>query len=67
MSALTPDMLGALAEARAADPRPEAIALWDAIERKTGESADPAAALHRICERLLAETDKIRAERGVTV
>lgn len=64
MTALTAGMRAALDDARTTDPRPEAIALWDAIERLADASEDPAGALIAYCEQLVIEADKIRAERG---
>lgn len=59
---LSAEMRASLDEARAADPRPEVIALWDEIERLADAADDPVAALSACCELLIAEADKARAE-----
>ena len=65
MTALRTDLRAALDQARAADPRPEALRLWDTLQKGAEKSDDPDGALLALCERLLIEVDKIHAERGV--
>lgn len=63
MTALTPAMRAALDEARAADPRPAVIAVWDEIEQLADASDDPAGSLAAYCEMFVAEADRIIAEQ----
>ena len=65
MTALSAEMRAALDACRTSDPRSEARKLWDAFQRVAEKSADPDSTLRALCERLLIEIDKIRAERDV--
>lgn len=67
MTALSADVRATLHAGRTSDPRPEARKLWDTFENIAEKSADPDGTLLALCERLLIEVDKIRAERGVTL
>jgi hypothetical protein len=64
---LTPAMRATLDEARAADPRPEVVAMWNKIERLAGASDDPAGALTAYCELFTAKADKIQAEHRAEI
>lgn len=63
MSALSPGMVAALDWARAATARPEVQQMWNTIQRAAESAPDPDGAVIAFCDRLIAETDKIRAER----
>ncbi|WP_329174364.1 hypothetical protein [Streptomyces sp. NBC_01477] len=66
MTALSADMRAALDAGRTSDPRPEARKLWDTFQKIAEKSADPDGTLLALCEWLLIEVDKSRAEHGVT-
>jgi hypothetical protein len=67
MTAISANMRASLDKARAADPRPEVIEMWDRIERLAEASDDPAGALTAYCEVFTAEADKIRAAHGAEI
>lgn len=62
MTALSPSIREALDKARAHDPRPEAIALWDEIERLADASDDPLGTLDAALAVINTEAERHRAE-----
>lgn len=64
MTALSTDLQAAIDAGRAHTSRPEVRRLWDAIQDTAERSADPDGTFLALCDRLIDEADKIRAERA---
>jgi hypothetical protein len=63
MTAITAAMRAHLDKARAFDPRPAVIALWNEIERLADAADDPAGALLACCKLVAAEAKLASAEQ----